>query len=213
MKSVYLLRDKRAFWEEIKSHLRGINASIVECRDIAGLDTENFHRNPPSLFITGIDNSDRLLNFQFRNFGIVIISDSGSPGEISPSPLNARWVTVQWPLSKAAFLKLTGEFKQQSERIPFRTVIRLFPEDEHPSFLGQSVDFSLTGICFESDRSFLVDNLLEVSFSPPGNIENITLKCRIVRRSDDENPVRHGAKFLELTPVTRKDLETFMSDR
>ena len=139
MKYVYLLRDNRAFWEEVKAHLWSINASIVEYRDSASFSMENFSEKPPCLFIIGGRNSDRLLNFQFRNYGIVIIDESGPQGEIAPSSLNPKWVNAQWPLPKSAFLQLTGELIDLSERKAFKTLIRLFPEGETASCLGQSV--------------------------------------------------------------------------
>jgi hypothetical protein len=207
LKNVYLLRDEGRHWDEIEGYLRGVNARIVHFQD--DIDPRDLKEAPPDIFVIGEQSGSSLLTYRLRNHVIMVVRDGGVPGAISPAPNNPKLVTVNWPMTSAAFLKLSAELVRLSERRVFRALLRIFPKDGAPA-IGRSLDFSHSGMALRTTHYLAIGARVEISLSLPNMDRSVRFPVQIARSSPDGEESDYGARFVGLDEEQRKLLDDFI---
>ena len=208
MKNVYVFPDDGPHWDEIEEYLRSVNAKIVHFHD--DVDPQDLKKVPPGICVIGEKSNSSLLSYRLRNHVIIVVRDKGAPGEISPAPNNPKMVTVNWPMTAEAFLKLTAELAKLSERKMFRTLLRIFPEDGSSPAIGQSLDFSHSGMGLRTAHYMAIGARVEISLSLPKLDKSVRFPAQIARSSPGSEETDYGAMFTGLDEERRKILDEFI---
>jgi hypothetical protein len=205
---VYIQSDGSSYWDDIVAYLKSINAHIVNFQD--DLDPETFKNKPPSLVIISERAKNDRLTYQLRGYAIVVLNEEGIPGTVTPSPKNPKMVFVNWPLTADDFLKLSAKLVRLSERKFFRTIVRLFLAGSDVCYMGQSADFSHSGMAFVSHQPFKIGDRLEISMSLPGREESIRFPVKIMRIDIKDDQTKYGAKYVDCDDATLEVINSFM---
>ena len=84
----------------------------------------------------------------------------------------------------------------------FKSLIRIFDQGEEFGVLGQSKDFSMSGMAFWSELKLKRGARITVSFSLPEDGRNLRLGAEVVRVAldDEKERILYGARFQDTTP-------------
>jgi len=208
VKNVYLLPDKGRHWDEIEGYLRGVNATVIHFRD--DIDPRDLKKPPPDIFVIGEKSGSSLLSYRLRNYVIIVVRDGGVPGAVSPAPNNPKMVTVNWPISADAFLKLSAELARLSERRVFRALLRIFPQGGGTPTIGRSMDFSHSGMALRTAHHLAIGARMEISLSLPNMDKSVRFPVQIMRNAPDGEEAEYGARFIGLDEERRKILDEFI---
>jgi hypothetical protein len=210
MLNVYLLKDNNDHWREIERCLQSVNANVIPLDPAAGPDDL---KRTPNLVIVGEGSWNEILDFRLRKQVMIIIGRGGEPGTITPEPDNEKRVSVTWPVTSNEFLKLTSELSLIAERRTFKAILRIFQGDSDFPSMGQSIDFSSSGLAFRAQNDFDLGERMDVSFSLPGVEVSLRVPIEIVRKADGSAGITYGARFLGLDSMDRKAIDKFITQR
>ena len=121
--------------------------------------------------------------------------------------------TVHMPVDKLRFLARVAEFLKIPPRRVFQAVITIMEESGNMRYSGVSVDFSETGMAFESDAEFAPGRKIVVRFINPKNRAKFLLNAEIVRRSSihGKEGYFYGVRFTGMTFKESAALRNFIS--
>ena len=117
-----------------------------------------------------------------------------------------------WPLERDQFLEITSRMLTIAPRRSFKTLIRIFGENDEVGGVGQSKDFSLTGLAFQTGKRLKEGETVAISFSIPEAKQSMRLEANVVR-SAPENEGKdgiYGARFVDLGGEDRRLLTAFI---
>lgn len=204
MKTIYLIKDERPFWEEISEYLRTVNAKTYS------FDSSSFSQKLPiknqDLIIGSVRIYKKLLAIS-QNIPRLIITD----GTISESTSNDIHF-LKWPTSKEAFLEITSRLIAVSLRRNFKTIVSIILKDDNETSMGQSLDFSMSGLSFKSERTFDVADILRINLFIPNFSERVSFDVEIMRSYFDpeDAAIHYGVKFLNVDEKMKEVLENFI---
>jgi hypothetical protein len=208
MKKVLLMNDGKFFWQTVEVFLGGINAGVRT------IDT-----GAPEEAIAGEDADLLLLGAgQYRARGVprgcrkaIVIDDEGSLCEV-PDTLRRGVSCLQWPCEREHFLEKTASTLGVAPRKIFKAVIRIFVPAAQYGAVGESSDFSMTGMSFTSESFFATGQKISVSLSLPGGKQSILLGGRVTRsKTDDGNSCTlYGVEFGDFDRATGEALKAFV---
>jgi hypothetical protein len=207
MLNVYLLKDDGDHWRDVERCLRSVNANVIPLDPDAGPDDLDM---TPNLVIVGEGAWNEILDFRLRKQVMIIIGQGGVPGTITPAPDNEKRVSVSWPLTSEKFLNLTSELSRLAERRMFKAILRLFQGDDEFPAMGQSIDFSSSGLAFRARSDFEIGERIDVSFSLPRVERSLRLPVEIMRKDDDAGGMTYGVRFLGLNALDRRAIDNFI---
>ena len=170
-------------------------------------------KTAPGLVIVGEGAWNESLDFKLRKQVMIIIGRGGDPGTITPDPDNEKRVSLCWPVASTKFLKLTSELSLLAERRTFRAILRLFQGDDDFPAMGQSIDFSSSGLAFRTQSDFTLGERINVSFSLPGVETSLRMPIEIVRKADETAGMVYGARFLGMDSMDRRAIDKFIMQR
>jgi hypothetical protein len=206
--NVYILKDDGDCWPDVERCLRSVNANVIPIDP--DCDPDDLKKRTPNLVIVGEGAWNEILDFRLRKQVMIIIGQKGRPGTITPSPDNEKRVSVGWPVTAEEFLNLTSELSRLAERRTFRSILRLFQGDSEFPVMGQSLDFSSSGLAFRSQGDFELGERLDVSFSLPGLETSLRLTVKIMRKADEVGGTTYGARFLGMDALDRRVVDEFV---
>jgi hypothetical protein len=116
------------------------------------------------------------------------------------------------PLDRERFLLSVGNCLNIPQRRTFKTIVMIQPEAGGIRYSGNSVDFSETGMSFECNTNFPVNQPLTVSFGKPTG-GRMQLKAVVVRNNPSHSGTSyfHGVKFIDISDEQRSELRIFVS--
>jgi hypothetical protein len=119
----------------------------------------------------------------------------------------------QMPVDKLPFLARVAALLNIPPRRIFQAVITLMEESGNMRYSGVSVDFSETGMAFESDADFVPGMKIIVRFIDPRNRGKFLLHAEIVRRSQSQGKEGffYGVRFTGMTSKESDALRNFIS--
>lgn len=120
--------------------------------------------------------------------------------------------TFQLPVDKVRFISVVSKLMRRSPRRVFRILISLLTEENNVRYSGVSVDFSETGIAFESSADFAKGQKLTVNFVNPKNRKRFSLKAEVIRRASTQpgGTSFYGVRFIEMTEKDGQEMKNFL---
>ncbi len=209
MKKICLVRDERPYWETIEQYLSEVNAETLILGDNPGSDQIlDCH---PDLIVANAW-AHRSMSSRVRQKPIIVIKEGTPPVAMMRETDSRNLLITGWPLKKDRFLDITSRMLSVAPRRSFRTLIRVFPEGEQLGFLGQSQNFSLTGMAFTSEADLPASGCLTVSFSVPASTRSVRMEAEIVRRipGHEDSRILYGVRFRSLGAEQRAILSSFI---
>jgi hypothetical protein len=210
MLNVYILKDEGNHWREVERCLQSVNANVIPFDPKIGPDGLT---KTPGLVIVGEGAWSELLDFKLRKQVVIVIGRSGDAGTITPDPDNEKRVSLCWPVTTQKFLNLTSELSLLAERRVFKAILRLFQGESDFPVMGQSIDFSSSGLAFRAQSDFEIGERIDVSCSLPGVETSLRIPIEIVRKADETAGIIYGARFLGLDALDRRAIEKFITQR
>lgn len=204
MKTICIIKDGRPFWEEITEYLKAVNARVFPMTD--KFDLQSILEKSPDIVITG-ERAYKEISALSQNMPKLIITEGGSAESKSKDVY-----FINWPAGEEAFLEMTSRLLYISERRLFKTVISITMRGKNNVFMGRSLNFSMSGMAFKSDRPLNSGDILTISFFIPGSDERLSVDAVVMRSSIDPDggAVYYGARFFGIGKDIRNALERFI---
>lgn len=202
MKTIYIIKDGRPFWNEVTGYLRAVNADVIPM-DFRTL-LQSIAKKNPDIVIAG-ERAYKEVSSIPRNIPKIVITE-GNIAETKADDI----CFLRWPVRRETFLEATSKFLSVPERRVFKTVITISLEGK--SYLGKSVDFSMNGMAFRIDRTMKQGDIMTISFFIPGADKRFNIDAEVMRSFIDskDNSVYYGAKFLNMDKNTKDLIEGFI---
>jgi hypothetical protein len=194
VKRICLIEDERPLWREVKGFLGGVNAELAVLsgsppgNEVLELD--------PGLIVANARAHHDLFH-RIRKIPVIVIKEGTPPVVLVRNSEERNLVITGWPLRKEQFLEMTSRMLTIAPRKTFKSLIRIFRQGEELGSLGQSKDFSMSGMAFQSELKLKKGTEITVSFSLPEDGRNLRLGAQVVRVALDEEKKRvlYGARF------------------
>jgi len=197
VKTICILRDARPFWPDISRGLESVNALL----------TNDISAGRPDLIITGPD-ALKSLPPQAAGIPKLVIVGKGSPvPDIKPRDLNY----IEWPVSKEVFLETTSRLLYIQGRRVFHALISITLKGKDETYMGNSENFSLSGLAFKVDAPLKTGDTVTIGFYMPNIARRINVDAEVVRATRDPSGlVYYGAKFINMGTAEKKLLGEFV---
>ncbi len=205
MKTICIIKDGRPFWNDITEYLKAVNASIFPL-DLKTLLQSVSEKNP-AIVIAG-ERAYREVSAIPQGIPRLVIAE----GNIAESKSRDVYF-LKWPASRESFLEMTSRLLYISERRHFKTVISIAPKGKNETYLGKSLNFSMSGMAFKVDKPLSQGDILTISFFIPNSNKRLILDAEVMRSSvnPDDGSVYYGSRFLSVKEEIKDDLESFIS--
>ena len=209
MKKICLIRGGGEYWRKIEDFLGVVNAAVVvmdgEPRQ------EEIMGHHPDLLITDSRVHHNMLRW-LGQMPVIVVKESTPPTTMLREAADRNLLITGWPLEKSRFLDITSSMLSIAPRRVFRTLIRIFSEGDDIGSLGQSADFSLSGMAFKAEMRFSRGDEITISFSIPEASDSLRIGIEIVRSASAGEDGRsvYGARFLNVAAEDRRLLTTFI---
>jgi hypothetical protein len=209
LKKICLIKDERPLWAEVEKYLGGVNAQLLI---LSGQpDGVEIVRFQPNLIIANA-RAHHELSHRIRKFPVIVLKEGTPPVALVRDAAERNLMITGWPLQRGQFLEITSRMLSVAPRRVFRTLIRIFAEGESQGSLGQSKDFSRSGVAFKTERTLKRGEQVTISFSLPEESTSLRLGAEIVRVTPDqaEGSALYGARFTALTAEKTGLLNNFI---
>lgn len=217
MKNVFLIEKSPDVFRAVKSHLEESDIQYVK---FSSLDDALQSKEAPALIILFTTDSyedikhdiDALKNNAAfsRTSRILVLPFNTSVIESKIRDLDIQ-ALFQIPVERLKFLTSLAQLLRRGPRRVFRILITLQPEGSNIRYSGISIDFSESGMAFESSSDFQPGDLLQVHFVNPRNRKRFLLKASVIRRVSTESTIFYGVKFIEMNEQNVKELLDFIT--
>lgn len=119
------------------------------------------------------------------------------------------------PVDKLGFLSSAARSLNIPQRRKFKIVVSIIPDEGTLKYSGFSVDFSETGMSFETSAVLIPGQSVAVSFVNPKNRTRLTLKAEVIRRALTETATAtfYGIRFRDLSEQDTDNLKKFISGK
>ena len=204
MKTICLIRDERPFWEEIAVYLKTVNAKILVLYNISFL--QGLSGKDQDLIIGSIRIYKKLISIP-QDIPKLIITDG-----TFPEGKSGNNYFINWPISKDTFLEVTSKLLSVSERRIFKTIISIIRKGDVKTSMGQSFDFSMSGMSFKADGTFNTGDILKLGFFLPNFNERLSFDVEVIRSCFDpaDASIHYGARFLNIEGKIKDAIEVFI---
>ena len=217
MENVFLIEKSPDVFGAVKSHLE---ESDIRYAVFSNLSDALQEQKVPSLIILFTTDSYEEIkhdidilktNTAFSRVSRALVLPFNS--SVIESKINALDIRAlfQVPVEKLKFLTAISQLLKRAPRRVFRILVTLQVEGSNIRYSGVSIDFSETGIAFESDADLEPGNILSIQFVNPRNRKRFSLKGTIIRRSGTGSTIFYGLKFIGMTDQEVKELRDFIT--
>lgn len=209
LKSICIIKGKEPFWKDVKKFLSGTNAeffSLESAEDLTALKGLT-----PTLLIMNTDSYFALPPAAASCMKLVIEGKKVSPAYLRPRS-GRKTIMIDWPQEEKVFLELTSRMLTIPPRRFFRAMIRILPKSDTIAYVGESEDFSLTGLGFRTDHALNEGEEVKISVALPNKHQPAHLEAEVVRRHSclDDQSTLYGARYVNLATDTRTALTHFI---
>ena len=218
-KTVVLIDPSGSGLRPIKPHLLDINTESHEFSSVE--DAEQGVTSPDLLIIyTGNGASPVGKSLQSLRESVTLSSVPrvfiGSPEFMKALPdLSGLKSEKVLPLfgDKLIFLSTLADIMKIPHRRLFKILIGLRPEDSAVNYSGISIDFSESGMAFESAKEFPEGKVVQITFINPKNRKRFKLLAEIVRVRSNVSGTQffHGARFVSMSKEEKENLRSFVT--
>lgn len=219
MKKIFLIGTFPDGLKTIRSYLSDINVNYLEfssVRDavesgrvpslvvlLADKIVENFNKDVDSL----------KNNPSFSRIPRIYIFPLQMSGILPDSRIIDGQSSFQMPVDKLKFLSSVSTFLKRPPRRVFRILITIIPKESNLRYSGISMDFSETGMAFESISDFLKGDKIKINFVNPRNRKRFLLNAEVIRKASTQpgSTTFYGVMFIDMTNKDAKELMDFIS--
>jgi hypothetical protein len=210
IKRICLIRDDRPLWVKVAEYLQEVNAETItlEGDPLPG----EIQSTRPNLIILNA-RVHHGMGHRFSHTPMMVIKEGTPPVALIRETAERNLFITGWPLGNKQFLEITSRLLTIAPRRIFKTLIRIFVTGDDHGFLGQSRDFSLSGMAFMAERDLKNGEKIHVSFSIPEKNKSLRLGAEVTRRSstqEEDGRYLYGARFEGLGDEDRNTLTSFI---
>lgn len=219
MPDIFLVESSPDALKTVKSYLEDSNYTFSV---FTSLDKAAESRKAPSVLILLADkdvgNFNRDIeilknNAFFSKVPRIFILPYTVAGLASHPELLDGQPSFQLPVDKLMFLSVVAKCLKRSPRRFFRILITVQPTGSNIRYSGLSMDFSETGMAFESSSEIDLKQKVKVNFVNPRNRRRFDLSASIARKAATQpgGSIFYGVKFLEMSEEDVKEMLRFIS--
>ncbi len=138
------------------------------------------------------------------------------PKDIAQTVLQSRALEGEMifhlPVDKAQLISRLSVIKKRAHRRIFEILMRIQPKGSNLMYFGKSVDFSETGIAFQTEEAFEIGQKVAISFVNSRDKTRFVLASEIVRKSIlSAGASLYGARFENVQQSVLRNLIDFIS--
>jgi len=203
----------------VKSCITGIGDSYLEFNSVSEASASGESPHVVLLFA-----STNMANFQheisalkMRPFFAKIARILFVPKDIAQTVLQSKALEGEMifslPVDKTLLTARLSVIKKRAHRRIFEILMRIQPSGSNLIYFGKSMDFSETGIAFQTGEAFEIGQKVVVSFVNSRDKTRFVLESEIVRKSLlTAGASLYGARFENVLPSVLKNLIDFISE-
>jgi hypothetical protein len=207
VRTVLVARDGQPFWDDLERLLARVNARIVCCTGDEIIEAAG--EAGAGLVILGGE-THRMAG-AFLGCARVVVRADGAGVRIDEGA-RPPLAHAGWPVPEEAFLELTARMLRVAERRTFRVLLRILRPRTQETVMGQSEDFSVTGMALRTASRLERGEPLVIALHLPGHELPVRLLAEVTREwahPADGAPMV-GARFVGLDEPTRLLLRDFV---
>jgi len=219
MKKIFLIEKSPDIFNTITSCLEENQLFYSQFKN---LDEALKSGEVPSLIVLFVNNNTKGINIEiealksnpsFSRIPRIFIFPFEMTGIIPNSEIISGQSSFQVPVDKMKFLSTVSKFLKRSTRRVFRIVISVQPEESNIRYSGISIDFSETGVAFESSSDLPVKQKIYLSFVNPKSRKRLLFKGEIARKASTQpgGTAFYGIKLEEMSNKDKKDFINFLT--
>ena len=217
MKNVFLVEKSPDPFNSIKAHFEENDIRHTAFRSLE--DAMGSQDTPSLVVLLTTDSYDDIINdidllkgdtVYARISRVLVLPFNSSVLEAKVKDLDIQ-ALFQIPVEKLKFLTTVSQLLRRGPRRVFRILVTLQQVGSNIRYSGVSIDFSETGIAFESTADFQPGDLLHVQFVNPRNRKRCSLKGAVIRRSGSGSTIFYGMKFASMNERDIKELRNFLT--
>jgi len=210
MKTICIIDDHRPLWAEIDRFLADVNAQTYFIDEDSASEVTS--GETPDLIIMGSPTYTRISSTLPPVKTLVLDDRSSSNGFLGK--LDRNNVTVAgWPMDGSSLLSLTSDLLSVAERRFFKALIRIYPDRNQKDFhMGESEDFSLTGMSIMAAEDFSVGQRVDISFFVPKARMHLRVGAEIMRcfPHQAKSVNVYGCRFVDLDAAANDIIADFV---
>ncbi|MBI3397971.1 MAG: response regulator [Deltaproteobacteria bacterium] len=222
MKKLLLVDDVKLFLELEKTLLTRSNLHLFTA--ISGQEAINIHRKEKvdlilcDLYMPGMDGDEvcRRIRSEEGLKKVSIIMVTTSARDIDMCMAAGANDYLLKPINPTELLKKVGKYVNVAMRRDVRILARIGVEGVKgvgsESFLGNTVNLSVSGVLIETRHAFTIGENVSCSFFLPGNSTPITATGEVVRQANGNQPGMnyYGVKFIDIMEEDRRAIESYI---
>ncbi len=228
MEKVLLVDDVRLFLDIQKGYFSGSGVVVMTAAN--GQEALSIaERELPNLIIVdkympvmdGISCCQAIrAHPKLKRIPVILLSNDCKPRDIEEYKAAGfnDWLPKQ--VDRDVFLETARKYLRsplrRHVRVPFSAQVYEAGQADAP--IGTAIDLSLSGLCIESEKSFIPCDRLTLSFAIPGNDAPLEVNAKVAWQRASGGKSYVGFEFIEITgrgmPFMRKnDLKLFIDSR
>lgn len=223
MKKVLLVDDVKLFLELEKTLLS--NRSNLQIFTAAsGQEAIDIHKKERvelilcDLYMPGMNGNEVCSIIRkddnLKNVSIIIVTTSAKDADMCLGA-GANDVILK-PINPVDFLKKVGKYINVPVRRDIRILARIGVEGVRgaasESFLGNTINISISGVLIETSHVFTVGETVSCSFFIPGNSAPITVAGEVVRKANGDRSEMnyYGIRFMDVKEEDKRAIDSYI---
>ncbi len=216
-KKVFLIETQVDGLKTIKSYFSEINANFSTFRN---LDEAGRSESRPDLIVLLVNKRTECFYDDIEAYKRTFSVSRIPLFAMLPPGLNSNEIkregfysVFQMPVEKLSFLTKVAKSLGIPPRRVFKIVVTIVEEASNIRYSGVSVDFSESGMSFESGADFPLRHRVLIRFINPKRGDKFSLNAEIVRRSESDRKGNtfYGVKFTGVDESHTRALRNFIS--
>ncbi len=218
MKKIHIIETVKDGLRTIKPYLADAHMNYAEYSSVP--DSINSGEAPALLILLVDKNPEQAardmeavkMNSSFSMVPRLMVLPFNIEGRFPNEEIIDYQSTFQLPVDRGRFISVVSKLLRRSPRRVFRILISLQTEESNVRYSGISVDFSETGIAFESSADFSKGQIITVNFVNPKNRKRFSLKAEVIRRASTQpgGTSFYGVGFRDMTEKDILELKKFL---
>ncbi len=223
MKKVLLVDDVKLFLELEKTLLAN-RSNLQLFTATSGQEAIDIHKREKvdlilcDLYMPGMNGNEvcKIIrsNDNLKNVSIIIVTTSAKDVDMCLEA-GANDVVLK-PINPAELLKKVGKYIDVPVRRDVRIIARIGVEGARgmppESFLGNTINISVSGVLIETGHILSIGETVSCSFFVPGNSTPITAAGEVVRKTDgmDSGMNYYGIRFMDIKGEDKLAIDSYV---
>lgn len=223
MKKVLLVDDVKLFLE-LEKTLLASRSNLQLFTATSGQEAIDIHKREKvdlilcDLYMPGMNGSEvcKIIRKEenLKNVSIIIVTTSAKDIGMCLEAGANDFITK--PIDPSELLKKVAKYINIPIRCDIRILARIGVEGTKgsppESFLGNTVNISVSGVLIETSHVFTVGETVSCSFFIPGNSTPVTVAGEVVREANGKQPGMnyYGIRFLDVREEDKRAIESYV---